>query len=468
MIRSATCLATFLLGMVLSVAVPAIAASPDGRPLYYQDPDGKPAYAAQPAKTAAGRDYKPVFEDAPAPPAVAAKPAAPRKLLYYRNPMGLPDTSPAPKKDSMGMDYLPVYAGDGGNDDPPGTVRISPGKIQTLGVRTAVVELRASASRTVRATGIVQFDERHLATITTKAAGWIERLAVAATGDPVKRGQVVAELYAPDLVAAEEEYLVASRMGGQAMGARSHGDNGSLTAAALQRLRALDVPEDEIARLRRTGVATRRIAIRAVQDGVVIEKPVQEGMRIAPGEPLYKTADLSTVWLIADVQERDLGVVQPGLAAVASFAAFPGQTFSGVVDFIYPALSAETRTARVRIVMPNTGRALRAAMYASVEIAVPVGSGPIIAVPDSAVIDSGKRQLVLVAKGEGRFEPRPVRIGAHGDDWIEILDGIKPGEQVVTGANFLIDAESNIRAALQAFAPPPDPAPISGTKGTVP
>ena len=457
-----------LMGTLLSHVSPASAAVPDGKPLYYQDPDGKPAYAADPAKTADGRDYKPVFEDAASASALAAKPAAPRKLLYYRNPMGLPDTSPAPKKDSMGMDYLPVYSGEGGNDDPPGTVRISPGKIQTLGVRTAAVEMRALASRPIRATGIVQFNERHLATITTKAAGWIERLAVAATGDQVKQGQILAELYAPDVVAAKEEYLVASRMGGHAPGAGTHGDNGGLTAAALRRLRALDVPEDEIARLRRTGVATRRIAIRAMRDGVVIEKPVQEGMRVAPGEPLYKTADLTTVWLIADVQERDIGLVQPGLAASASFAAFPGHTFNGVVDFIYPALTAETRTARVRIVMPNTDRALRAAMYASVEIAVPAGAGPVITVPDSAVIDSGKSQLVLVAKGEGRFEPRPVRAGAHGDGWIEILDGLKPGEQVVTGANFLIDAESNIRAALRAFAPLGDAAAVSGTKGAVP
>ena len=471
MIRLDTGIGVFLIGALWLLALPAIAAVPDGKPLYYQDPDGKPAYTAAPAKTADGRDYKPIFTDLLTPPLPAAKPTPPRKLLYYRNPMGLADTSPAPKKDSMGMDYVPVYSDEAANDDPPGSVRISPGKIQTLGVRTATVEMRPAASRTVRATGFVQFDERRLATITTKAAGWIEHLAVNATGDEVKRGQVLAELYAPDLVAAEEEYLVASRMGGHAMGAGAQGgsgsDNGSLAAAALQRLRTLDVPEDEIARLRRTGVATRRIAIRAVQDGVVIEKPVQEGMRIAAGEPLYKTADLATVWLIADVQERDLGLVRPGLTALASFAAFPGQTFNGVVDFIYPALAAETRTARVRIVMPNTDRALRAAMYASVEIAVPVGTGSVMAVPDSAVIDSGKRQLVLIARGEGRFEPRPVRIGTHGDDWIEILDGIKPGEQVVTGANFLIDAESNIRAALQAFAPP-DPAAGAGQKGQTP
>ena len=198
---------------LLSLSPPVGAVGPDGKPLYYQDPDGKPAYAAIPTKTPDGRDYKPIFVDGTAPQTPAKKPAEPRKLLYYRNPMGLPDTSPTPKKDSMGMEYVPVYADNGSNDDPPGTVRISPGKIQTLGVRTAVVAMRPAAARAIRATGIVQFDERHLATITTKVAGWIEHLAVAATGDTVTRGQVVAELYAPDLVAAEEEYLVAARMG---------------------------------------------------------------------------------------------------------------------------------------------------------------------------------------------------------------------------------------------------------------
>jgi membrane fusion protein, copper/silver efflux system len=464
MTRLNASIVAFFISAFCSLASVGNAAS---TPLYYQDPDGKPAYAAEPAKTADGRDYKPVFEDASASPVPAATPSAPRKLLYYRNPMGLPDTSPVPKKDSMGMDYLPVYADESGGDDPPGTVRISPGKIQTLGVRTAIVEMRPAASRTVRATGIVQFDERHLATITTKSAGWIEHLAVAASGDQVSRGQVVAELYAPDLVAAEEEYLVASRMGGHAMGASTHGDDSSLPAAALQRLRALDVPEDEIARLRRTGTVSRRIAIRAVRDGVVIDKPVQEGMRVAPGDTLYKTADLSTVWLLADVQERDLGMIETGQKADVNCVAFPGRTFSGVVDFIYPTLAAETRSARVRIVMPNTDRALRAAMYASVAIAVSAGNGPILAAPDSAVIDSGKRQLVLVAKGEGRFEPRPVRIGAHGDGWLEILDGVKAGEQVVTGANFLIDAESNIRAALQGFSGAADN-PTGGSQGMKP
>jgi Cu(I)/Ag(I) efflux system membrane fusion protein len=421
-------------------------AGQDRSPLYYQDPDGKPFYAAGPKKTADGRDYKPVFTDsATTQPSVPSVPAATqadgaRRILYYRNPMGLPDTSPTPKKDSMGMAYLPVYADEGAQGDAPGTVRVSPGRLQTLGVRTEAAVMRPAIARTVRATGILQFDERRLATVTTKVPGWIEHLAVAATGDAIRRGQVLAEIYSPDLVASEEEYLIAVRMGG------------AIGSASDQRLRALDIPEKEIARLHRTGRSARRIPVLASADGVVIDKPVQEGMRVDAGEVLYKTAGLSPIWLIAQVQEQDLGAIQPGERARATFTAFPGRTFEGKVDFIYPTLSTETRTARVRIVLPNPDGALRAAMYANVEIDAPVGGEPVLSVPNSAILDSGKRQVVLVARGDGRFEPRTVKLGIHGDDWVQVLDGIKAGEQVVVGANFLIDAESNLRAALQGFA----------------
>jgi Cu(I)/Ag(I) efflux system membrane fusion protein len=423
----------------------AHADDPARPPLYYQDPDGKPSYAACPAKTADGRDYKPVFVDG-ATTQAATSPSAPPKpagsdhrILYYRNPMGLPDTSPKPKKDAMGMEYLPVYADEATQGDPPGTVRIAPGRLQTLGVRTEAAEMRPATTPAVRATGILQFDERRLATVTTKVPGWIEHLTVAATGDPVRRGQVLAQIYSPDLVASEEEYLVAARMGG------------AIGTASIQRLRALDIPDDEIARLRRTGRSSRRIAVVAPANGVVIDKPVQEGMRVDAGEALYKTADLSDVWLIAQVQEQDLGAIQPGQPARATFVAFPGRTFEGKVDFIYPSLSAETRTARVRIVVPNPDGALRAAMYANVQIDASPGGALVLSVPNSAVLDSGARQVVLVARGEGRFEPRSVQLGIHGDDWVQVLDGIKPGDRVVVGANFLIDAESNLRAALQGF-----------------
>ena len=434
-------------GAISLTAISIVHADDAARPpLFYQDPDGKPFYASAPKKTADGRDYRPVLEDGPAPrpatqPAPTPKTAGggDHRVLYYRNPMGLPDTSPEPKKDSMGMDYLPVYADEASQGDAPGTVRITPGRLQTLGVRTEAAQMRLSAARSVLATGTLQFDERHLATVTTKMGGWIERLAVAATGDPVHRGQTLAEIYSPDLVASEEEYLVAARLGG------------SIAAASLQRLRALDIPEEEIARLRRTGRSSRRIAVIASVDGIVIEKPVQEGMRVNAGEPLYKTADLTTIWLIAQVQEQDLGTIVPGQRATSTFVAFPGRTFEGTVEFIYPTLSAETRTARVRVVLPNPDGALRAAMYANVQIAASAGAEPILSVPSSAVLDSGARQVVLVARDEGRFEPRPVRLGVRGDDWVQILDGIKAGDRVVVGANFLIDAESNLRAALQGF-----------------
>jgi Cu(I)/Ag(I) efflux system membrane fusion protein len=321
-------------------------AGQDRPPLYYQDPDANPFYAAGPKKTTDGRDYKPVFVDgttaqAEAPPPPAKPTGGERRILYYRNPMGLPDTSPKPKKDSMGMDYLPVHADEDTQGDPPGTVRISPGRLQTLGVKTIAAEMRPAVARAVRATGVLQFDERRLATVTTKVPGRIEHLAVAATGDPVRRGQVLAEIYSPDMVASEEEYLVAARMGG------------AIGTASDQRLRALDIPAEEIARLRRTGRPARRIPVMASADGVVIDKPVQEGMRVDAGEALYRTADLSDVWLIAQVQEQDLGAIQPGERARATFVAFPGRTFEGKVDFIYPTLSVETRTARVRIVLPN-------------------------------------------------------------------------------------------------------------------
>ena len=250
----------------------------------------------------------------------------------------------------------------------------------------------------------------------------------------------LAEIYAPDLVASEEEYLIAAQMGG------------AIGAAADQRLRALDIPEDEIARLHRTGRSARRIAVLAPADGVVIDKPAQEGMRIDAGAPLYKTADLSSIWLIAEVQEQDLGAVEPGEPAHASFVAFPGRRFDGKVDFIYPSLSAETRTARVRVVLPNPDRVLRAQMYATVEIEEAATGEPVLSVPNSAVLDSGARQVVLVARAKGRFEPRNVQLGIHGDDWVQVLTGLEPGDSVVTGANFLIDAESNLRAALQGFA----------------
>jgi Cu(I)/Ag(I) efflux system membrane fusion protein len=422
------------------------AAAPETRtPAYYQDPDGKADYSPTPKKTEDGRDFKPVYEEAaqtvPAPTAPAGK----GRILYYRNPMGLPDTSPTPKKDSMGMDYVPVYENETGAD--ASVVTVDPARVQMLGVRTEAVTLQPAVSRSVRAAGTVAFDERRFAAVTTKVSGWIEKLDVAATGEAVRAGQPLLEIYSPEIVAAEQEYLVvaATHLGGK--------DDTLMLDAALNRLRALDVPAGEIARLQKTGRATRRISVLAPANGVVTEKTAVLGAHVDAGAPLYKTADLSTIWLIAEVQEQDLGLIRVGQRAVASFVAYPGKSFEGRVDFIYPMLSAETRTAKVRITVPNRELLLRAEMYANVTIEAPASTGvaSVLVVPDSAVIDSGARQIVLVAKGQGRFEPRAVQLGARGDGHTEILNGVQAGEQVVISANFLIDAESNLRAALQAF-----------------
>jgi Cu(I)/Ag(I) efflux system membrane fusion protein len=217
-------------------------------------------------------------------------------------------------------------------------------------------------------------------------------------------------------------------------------------------LRQYGIPQATLDEIRRTGRAAREITLTAPRSGVVLEKPAIEGMRINTGDPLFKIADLSQVWLLADVQEQDLGKLKLGQTARATLVAYPGQSFTGKVDFIYPTLMAGTRTGRVRIVLPNPRGDLREAMYANVAIDTPAtASDPMLVVPDSAIIDSGTRQAVLVAKGGGRFEPHAVHLGARGDGVTQILDGVKAGEDVVISANFLIDAESNLRAALASF-----------------
>lgn len=417
------------------------------KPLYYQDPDGKPDYSPTPKKTADGRNYKPVYGDTELAASVTTRPTGQGRILYYRNPMGLPDTSPVPKKDNMGMDYIPVYEG----DDETGVVTVSPARLQMLGVRTAPVQLSSALTRNVRATGTVQAAENRVAVVATKFDGFVEKLLMSTTGAQVRAGQPLARVWiqtpdvvtqmGPDVITRQIDYIVALQ---------EH--NETAAAIAVQNLRNYGIPESAISEIRRTGRSTRSIIISAPISGTITEKPAIAGMRFNTGDPLFKIADLSTVWVMADVAEQDLGALKAGEPAQVSFVAYPNRTFSGTVDFIYPTLMANTRTGRVRIVLANTDGLLRESMYASVTIATsPASAAQILTVPDSAVIDSGTRQIVLVAKGDGRFEPRTVQLGARGDGSAQVVSGLKPGEQVVVGANFLIDAESNLRAALQAF-----------------
>jgi Cu(I)/Ag(I) efflux system membrane fusion protein len=446
----------YFLGRQSLVAIGIPAAAAERTPLYYQDPSGKPDYSPTPKKDAEGRDYAPVYDEAGtapvSPPAPPAPPAAggDHKILYYRNPMGLPDSSPVPKKDSMGMDYIPVYAEESG-----GTVTISPERIQMLGVRTEAASFRPMA-HTVRAVGTVVADERRIGVVNPKFEGWIEQLHVNTTGETVRRGEVLLEVYSPDLVLAQREYLVArSAAADMAHADPMARDNANaIAAAALSRLKNWDISADQLARLQRSGVAKRTLTLNAPIGGIVMDKPALQGLHFGAGDMLYRIVDLSTVWLIADVFEQDLAQIRPGQTATITVQAYPGRVFEGRVAFVYPTLNAQTRTAKVRIEVPNPDLLLKTDMYATVEIAAPAESAPILAVPDSAVLDTGTKQTVLVDRGEGRFEPRAVKLGKRGGGYVVVREGLRDGEKVVTGANFLIDAESNLRAALQAFTSP--------------
>jgi RND family efflux transporter MFP subunit len=386
----------------------------------------------------------------------AQKPA--RKLLYYRNPMGLPDTSAVPKKDPMGMDYVPVYDGEDAQGN-AGELKINVDKVQKLGVRTEPAAMRV-LDRVVRASGRIEVDERRMFTIAPKFEGWVERLHVNATGQAVARGQPLFEVYSPELVSAQREYAIAVEAARALKGAGGEAQAGMdrLAESSLARLRNWDIPQDELKALAQSGAAHRTLTFRSPVSGIVMEKKAVQGMRFMPGDPLFQIADLSSVWVLADVFEQDLDRVRLGEPATIRIGAYPDRTFQGRVAFVYPTLKPETRTASVRIEMDNANRLLKPAMFAQVEMSS-AGKRQVLAVPTSAVIDSGVRQVVLVQKGEGRFEPRDVKLGARSDDYVEIMQGVKEGEPVVVSANFLIDAESNLKAAIGGFGAPAPPGP---------
>ncbi|BAU49660.1 RND transporter [Sulfurifustis variabilis] len=375
-----------------------------------------------------------------------------RRILFYRNPMGLPDTSPVPKKDPMGMDYIPVYEGEEEAPAVEGAVKISVDKVQKLGVRTEPAAERTLA-RAVRVVGTIEPNERRTYTISPKFEGWIERLYVNATGEPVRAGQPLLDAYSPELVSTQEEYLIALQ-GAQALAGADpeiRRQAEQVIQGALKRLDYWGISDNELEALRRTGSAKRTLTFRSPVNGVVLEKLALEGMRFMPGEMLYKIADLSTVWLMGEVYEQDLALVRVGSRARIQVTAYPEREFDGRVVFVYPTVNPDTRTGKVRIEVPNPAGRLKPGMYAAVEILSTFGKGKTVSVPDSAVLDSGTRRVVLVQRGEGLFEPREVKTGRRADGYIEVLEGVQSGEQVVVRANFLIDAESNLKAALGAF-----------------
>ena len=375
-----------------------------------------------------------------------------RKILYYRNPMGLPDTSPVPKKDPMGMDYIAVYEGEEESESSSGNqLKISTEKIQKLGVRTEAASLK-SIDRIVRAAGRIEPDERRVYVVSPKFEGYVERLHINATGQAVAKGQPLFEVYSPELVSAQREYAIAIQ-GVQALrGSEGTAESGmkQLADSALARLKNWDISDEQIRALAKSESAKRTMTFRSPVSGIVTEKKAVQGMRFMPGEMLYQIADLSTVWVFADVFEQDIGLVRTGAKAKVRINAYPDKEFTGTVTYVYPTLNADTRTAQVRVELANPGQQLKPGMFANVELGTEAGKN-VVTVPNSAVIDSGTRRIVLVQAKEGRYEPREVKLGARGDEYVEVLEGVKEGEQVVVAANFLIDAESNLKAAVGGF-----------------
>ncbi|SFV34908.1 efflux RND transporter periplasmic adaptor subunit [Hyphomicrobium facile] len=440
-----------------TAAINAPRAEPTGPVIYYRDPDGKPFYSLAPRNTDGGAPYVAVhasedvsFEPKPkTQKAHASVPGAERKIKFYRNPMGLPDTSPVPKKDSMGMDYIPVYEGEDSDD---GSVKVSPGKIQRTGVETVAV-IKRRLTRTIQAPGVAALDERRIAVVAPKFDGYVVKVGDVTTGTHVKAGDVLATVFGQAVLDQAARLLVEENSGWTRSdeAASPPGLKGPAgVVGATRRLQNLGVPEEFMDQVKSERRVPDTFTIRAPISGDVLERNWSDGQGFKAGDVGFRIADHSMVWMMANVAESDIGAVEPGQAVTVTTRAHPGRTFKGTVRVIYPHLMKETRTVQVRIEMPNADRALLPDMYGEVQIATG-GKEPALIVPSSAVIDSGNRQVVLRDLGEGRYEPRDVKVGHRGDGVVELTSGVSEGDHVVVNGNFLIDSESNLQSALKGF-----------------
>jgi Cu(I)/Ag(I) efflux system membrane fusion protein len=329
------------------------------------------------------------------------------------------------------------------------TVEIPLDKQQMMGLKTVPVA-RKSLTKTIRTVGRIEVDERRLATVTPKFEGWIEKLYVDFTGKHVKRGDPLAEIYSPELFSTQQEFINTLRWktpGGASRddepGRMYARDNETIIDAARQRLRFLDISDDQIREIETTGKALRTLKLNSPVDGTVIQKTAVLGMRVMPGEKLFDIADLSSVWITADIYEQDLALIHPGETARISLSVLPGKELSATIEFVNPTLTGDARTVKVRMTVPNPGGRLKPQMFANVDIKVGMGSR--LAVPDDAVLDTGTRSIVYVDKGEGYFEPRDVKLGLRADGYREVLSGLRSGEKVARSATFLIDSEAQLK-----------------------
>jgi Cu(I)/Ag(I) efflux system membrane fusion protein len=334
----------------------------------------------------------------------------------------------------------------------PGTVRISPEKQQLIGVRVEPVEKR-QLTKTIRAVGIVEHMERNITAINTKIGGWIEKEFVDRTGDRLIKSKPLITIYSPELVATQEEYLLALKgkreLSGSSIPEVSQGSE-SLLEATKRRLLLWDISEEQIEQLEKTGQVQKTLTIFVPANGFVFEKIVSTGQYVNPGETLYKIADLSMVWVNAQVYEYELPFIKKGQEAQITFSYVPGEVFVGKVFVVTPTVDPVTRTGRVRFEIPNPDGKLKPNMYANVDIKIELGKR--LAIRDEAVLDTGKRQIAFVDKGDGYFEPRELKLGSKVENYYAVLSGLTEGERVITSANFLIDSESKLKEAAAAMA----------------
>ena len=385
-----------------------------------------------------------------------------RKVKYWQAPMDPTYIRFEPGQSPMGMDLISIYEVDDADatDKEAGTVKIDPITVQTIGVRTHAVE-RMELERELRTIGRVDYDETRVHNVHTKVEGWIEKLYIDTTGQEVKKNDYLLEIYSPTLVSAQEEYLLSLKHKGKI----NEVGRESISDLSRRRLELWDVPAHQIEELETQGIVKRTLHIHSPATGIIIDKPVTEGMYTKPGTRLYTIADISKVWVYVDIYEYELPWIKKGQLAEMTLASYPGKIFKGEITFIYPFMESKTRTNKVRLEFDNTRGELKPDMYANVTLKSVI-SKDAIAVPTEAVIKSGGRNIVIISKGGGTFAPRAVTVGAEGSaptgsgptgitkqettdgNYYEIIEGLSEGEIVVTSAHFLIDSESRLKEAI--------------------
>jgi multidrug efflux pump subunit AcrA (membrane-fusion protein) len=403
---------------------------------------GGETWKEEEAPGTSGMELSPIGEQEAGVAGGAPEASGGRKVKYYKSTMIPGEVKPEPGKDSMGMEMVPVYE-DEAAAAASQTIEIDPVTIQNMGIRTAAVT-RGPLRRVVRTFGVIDYNERALAEVTTKFSGWVEELYVNAMGDLVRRGDPLFEIYSPDLYSAQVEYLLAI---GSPTGSTSGLD--ALRASALTKLKFFDISDQQIADLEMSRQPKKTLRILAPQDGFVVEKMVVEGQMVEAGMKIFRLADLRTVWVQAQIYERDLAYIKLGQEATVTLSYLGGRQLRGRVAYVYPDVDEKTRTARVRMEFDNPGYLLKPGMFATVQVSAELEPSVLLA-PDMAILRSGEKTTVFVALDGGKFEPRTVTLGpaAENDDY-QILSGLTEGERIVTSGQFMLDSESRLREAIQ-------------------